>query len=64
MQSNLAATLQARYRSDGSTDDLEQAVSLLRQAIDATRSGHPDRVVVQANLALLESQLERAGRGR
>jgi tetratricopeptide (TPR) repeat protein len=48
---NMAAALQARYRSIGSTEDLERAVQLLQQALEYTPADHPNRPILLSNLA-------------
>ena len=50
--SALGVALQARYERTGEPDDLAQSVEVLRRAGAALPSGHPDRAIVETNLAV------------
>ena len=49
--SNLGAALQGRFGGSGDLADLEQAISLLREAVASVPPGHPDRAAMLSNLA-------------
>ncbi|ROT37123.1 hypothetical protein SODALDRAFT_279961, partial [Sodiomyces alkalinus F11] len=57
---NLGCMLQSRYERTGATADLEEAIGVARQAVEATPDNHPDRATCLNNLGnKLQSRYER-----
>lgn len=57
-----AAVLYQNYRLNGDIQLLQSAVTLFREAVDATPAGHPSRPAMLSNLgAALRARFERAG---
>ena len=62
MLSNLGTALLARFERTGQLADLDQALTVSREAVDATPAGHPDRPRHLSNLGTaLLARFERTG---
>ena len=62
MLSNLALALRARFERTGALADLDEAVSIAQEAVNATPAAHPDRPGWLSNLGnALQSRFKRTG---
>ena len=52
--SNLGGALQVRFGRTGAVEDLDRAIDVGRQAVDATPGDHPNRPGYPANLGPCE----------
>ncbi|KAL5093247.1 hypothetical protein Trisim1_011052 [Trichoderma cf. simile WF8] len=62
MLNNFGVALGTRFRQTGSTDDLNQAISILGEVVDATPHNDPQRAGYLSNLGIqLKSRFEQKG---